>query len=111
MQNGKGSKPRPINKWKEYQDNWDSIDWNKDFQNLFDAHPPVDFSKSKDWDKVSRHAYSHEEEYELIPPFTDDQTNSGWTDNYEDWVSNCNNVLTKWVNAVTDFFTKEECTK
>ena len=111
MQNGKGSKPRPINKWKEYQDNWDSIDWSKDFQNLFDAHPPVDFSKSKDWDKVSRHAYSHEEEYELIPPFTDDQTNSGWTDNYEDWVSNCNNVLTKWVNAVTDFFTKEECTK
>lgn len=111
MQNGKGSKPRPINNLKEYYDNWDNIDWNKDFQNLFDTHPPTSLTTSEDWKKVSQHVYSREEEYELIPPFTDEQTNSGWTDSYKEWLNNCNNVLKKWVNAVTDFLTEKECAR
>jgi hypothetical protein len=28
MQNGKGSKPRPINDFKKFQNNWDDINWN-----------------------------------------------------------------------------------
>ena len=112
MQNGKGSKPRPINKWKEYQDNWDSIDWkSKELENIFDATPPTSLSSSAEWKKVSQYAYPLEEDYELIPQFNDNQTNSGWTDSYETWLNNCNNVLKKWVDTVTDFLTEKECSK
>lgn len=28
MQNGKGSKPRPIKNFSKFSDNWDEINWN-----------------------------------------------------------------------------------
>lgn len=33
MQNGKGSKPRPIKNWNKYLNNFDSIDWSKKSEN------------------------------------------------------------------------------
>jgi hypothetical protein len=107
MQNGKGSKPRPISDWGSYQSNWENINWkHNDYANILDGNPPEPLTTSEEWKKVSKHAY-YQEEHELHPHFDDtSHENSGWTTDYQQWV---NSIIHNDERNRKDFFTEEEC--